>query len=484
VGFVIEGTVLTASHGLWGASRLVANLGQDGNVELRVIGADLGADVAILQGTLPPALTGGAMAKKIPKLGEQVVAVRRREDGTLERSPGIVLSVSSHPTMGLQISTDCLAAPGYSGAPLVALDGSVVGVITNLAILKRGTVAEAAAPSVIDGIARYSEPVSVAAWNERVGLSRFSEVRDQFFGARTAALAGNLKESASLLHDVVSKCPQFWPAWYSLAVIGTQLQDGPLLESVLQEWKEVPVREDLRFLTEGWYWLMKEQPERARQALDRSLAVRRSVAALTYAGTAAHLVGKTQEGDALWAEATQIDPGNGELWQTRYSLAMREHRATDAIEAAHKWEEAVWSDEPVVALAKALAESHDIDGAVRTLEEHLHTFPQSAHIRAVEGWFVAQQGDAERAIQLLEEAHRLEGSNAGFAITLASLYARAGKYRLALDLLEPLGPTAEARAGALKTMISCYRALGDTERMDRALEQLKKVDPFEYNRLR
>jgi S1-C subfamily serine protease len=136
-----EKYVVTVAHGVEGDRAVVSADGND--LEARVVGRDDSTDVALLEVSegFPSARLddGGAL-----KVG-QVVLLLARPGETVRATSGIVSALGKKPwragrgggEIDRYLEADAPHQPGFSGGPLVALDGGVLGMTTTG--LVRGT---------------------------------------------------------------------------------------------------------------------------------------------------------------------------------------------------------------------------------------------------------------------------------------------------------------------------------------------------------
>jgi S1-C subfamily serine protease len=128
--------ILTADHVVERDEDLKVTL-VDGNVvTARLAGRDPGTDLAVLK--LDSASASSAEVTKTPaRVGQIVLSLGRPSSNGIEASLGTVSAVSGPVRTGRggmlekYIRTDTISFPGFSGGPLVAADGSVLGINTS-----------------------------------------------------------------------------------------------------------------------------------------------------------------------------------------------------------------------------------------------------------------------------------------------------------------------------------------------------------------
>jgi S1-C subfamily serine protease len=131
-----EGVVVTAEHTLRGRQEFTVVLPGGGSTKGTVAGRDPGTDVAVLKlsGTGPAAAPRDAAELRV---GHLVLAVGRRESDGLNASYGVIGAVGGawRTWQGGRIDRylrlDLLPYPGFSGGPLVDVQGRVLGMNTS-----------------------------------------------------------------------------------------------------------------------------------------------------------------------------------------------------------------------------------------------------------------------------------------------------------------------------------------------------------------
>lgn len=139
-GFVIdgEGRVMTNSHVVAGASRVLVGFADGRQSAARVVGTDAATDIAVVQvaGQSAPAAPLGVSSAL--RIGQPVIAVGAPLGLSSSVTAGIVSALDRTARLGGQsgqtmVQTDASINPGNSGGPLANLQGQVVGVNTALA---------------------------------------------------------------------------------------------------------------------------------------------------------------------------------------------------------------------------------------------------------------------------------------------------------------------------------------------------------------
>jgi S1-C subfamily serine protease len=128
--------ILTADHVVEREEGIKVILSDGGEVTARVAGRDAGSDLAVLK--LDRSVATVAEATKSPaRLGQIALALGRPSLDGIEASLGTVSAVGGPIRTGRggmlerYLRTDSISYPGFSGGPLVAADGTVLGLNTS-----------------------------------------------------------------------------------------------------------------------------------------------------------------------------------------------------------------------------------------------------------------------------------------------------------------------------------------------------------------
>jgi serine protease DegQ len=128
--------ILTADHVIEREEDIKVTLDDGTEVSARVAGRDAGSDLAVLK--LERAAATVAEATKSPaRLGQIALALARPSADGIEASLGTVSALGGPVRterggmLERYIRTDSISYPGFSGGPLVAADGSVLGLNTS-----------------------------------------------------------------------------------------------------------------------------------------------------------------------------------------------------------------------------------------------------------------------------------------------------------------------------------------------------------------
>ena len=128
--------VLTAEHVVEKDEDISVVLADGTEISAKVAGRDAGSDLAVLK--LERAAGAVAEVTKIPaRLGQLVLALARPTRDGVEASLGTVSAIGGPVRTGRGgmlerfIRTDSISYPGFSGGPLVAADGTILGLNTS-----------------------------------------------------------------------------------------------------------------------------------------------------------------------------------------------------------------------------------------------------------------------------------------------------------------------------------------------------------------
>ena len=125
-----DGVIVTTSHGVERDEELVVESGEGKRYAAELVGRDADTDLAVLRvknGALTP-------VQRAPhedvKIGQIVLALGRPGDSGLQATIGIIGARMESQTSGQPgyiLNTDAVLYPGFSGGPLVDVNGHVVG---------------------------------------------------------------------------------------------------------------------------------------------------------------------------------------------------------------------------------------------------------------------------------------------------------------------------------------------------------------------
>ena len=168
--------ILTADHVVEREEGIKVILADGAEISARVAGRDAGSDLAVLK--LERAAGAVAEATKSPaRLGQIALALGRPSPDGIEASLGTVSAMGGPIRTGRggmlerYLRTDSISYPGFSGGPLVAADGTVLGLNTS-------GLANGAAVTV---------PADIA-WRIADTLVRHGRIKRGYLGIRSQAV--------------------------------------------------------------------------------------------------------------------------------------------------------------------------------------------------------------------------------------------------------------------------------------------------------
>ena len=165
--------ILTADHVVEREEGIEVILPNGEKVKARIAGRDAGSDLAVLR--LENAVATPAEVTKSPaRLGQMVLALGRPSPDGIEASLGTVSAIGGPIRTGRggmlerYIRTDSISYPGFSGGPLVAADGTVLGLNT----------------SGLGNGAAVTVPADIA-WRVAEALVRHGRIKRGYLGIRS-----------------------------------------------------------------------------------------------------------------------------------------------------------------------------------------------------------------------------------------------------------------------------------------------------------
>lgn len=130
--------ILTADHVVEREDEIKVFLADGAEASARVAGRDVGSDLAVLKLERPVGADAVAEATKSPaRLGQIALALGRPSPEGIEASLGTVSAIGGPIRTGRggmlerYLRPDSISYPGFSGGPLVAADGTVLGLNTS-----------------------------------------------------------------------------------------------------------------------------------------------------------------------------------------------------------------------------------------------------------------------------------------------------------------------------------------------------------------
>jgi S1-C subfamily serine protease len=168
--------VLTAEHVIEKNEDITVVLGDGTDVSAKVAGRDAGTDLAVLK--LGRSVETMAEVTKSPaRLGQIALALARPSRDGIEASLGTVSAIGGPIQTGRggmlerYYRTDSISYPGFSGGPLVAADGTILGLNT----------------SGLSNGAAITIPADLA-WSTAEILARHGQIKRGYLGIRSQAV--------------------------------------------------------------------------------------------------------------------------------------------------------------------------------------------------------------------------------------------------------------------------------------------------------
>jgi S1-C subfamily serine protease len=165
--------VLTAEHVIEKDEDITVVIADGTEVPAKVAGRDAGSDLAVLK-LERAAGTVAEVTKSPARLGQIALALARPSREGIEASLGTVSAIGGPVQTGRggmlerYYRTDSISYPGFSGGPLVAADGTILGLNTS-------GLSNGAAITIPAGI----------AWNTAEILARHGQIKRGYLGIRS-----------------------------------------------------------------------------------------------------------------------------------------------------------------------------------------------------------------------------------------------------------------------------------------------------------
>ena len=181
--------ILTADHIVEQEKDITVILADGTETSAQVVGRDAGSDLAVLK-LERAAGTVAEVTKSPARLGQIALTVGRPSRDGIEASLGTVSAIGGPIRTGhggmleRYIRTDSISYPGFSGGPLVAADGTVLGL--NTSGLARG--------------AAITIPADIA-WKVAEALARHGHIKRGYLGIRSQTVEISNASQKTLKRD-------------------------------------------------------------------------------------------------------------------------------------------------------------------------------------------------------------------------------------------------------------------------------------------
>jgi S1-C subfamily serine protease len=181
--------ILTADHIVEREDDIKVMLADGTDVPAKVAGRDAGSDLAVLK-LERAAVTAAEVTQSPARLGQIALVLGRPSAEGIEASLGTVSAIGGPIRTGRggmldrYIRTDSISYPGFSGGPLVAADGTVLGV--NTSGLTNGTA--------------ITIPADIA-WNIADALLKYGRIKRGYLGIRSQTVEISSASRQALTRD-------------------------------------------------------------------------------------------------------------------------------------------------------------------------------------------------------------------------------------------------------------------------------------------
>jgi serine protease DegQ len=168
--------VITAEHVIEKTEDITVVAGDGADVPAKIAGRDAGTDLAVLRLERPVGVVA-EITKSPARLGQFALALARPSRDGIEASLGMVSAVGGPIQTGRgglleqYYRTDSISYPGFSGGPLVAADGTILGLNT----------------SGLSNRAAITIPADIA-WNTAEILARNGKIKRGYLGIRSQTI--------------------------------------------------------------------------------------------------------------------------------------------------------------------------------------------------------------------------------------------------------------------------------------------------------
>lgn len=513
--FVAEGRVVASRHLLQGA-RAARVMRADGSVHevLGVLGEDPGSDLVIaavdIADKTVPSLP---LAKSLPAQGERVAVLGGRLSVEREGLEGVVTAVREAPFVGTVFLVTCAAQKGASGAPVVGMDGEVLGVsvarpvdggllqyvvpASRIDLMKTDSflkVAERPMGEVDEDPARFLAGVRCLLAEDLEGaLAKFRAVADEdaadadAWKATADALTGlgRGKEAVEAARAAVNLDPEDPAAWESL---GAASIEAGLYTEAADACKQVTrfrAKDPKAWNRYGVACYDGGRYQEAAQALREAIRLRpddpRSHKNL---GVSLLALGRLEDAVDAFREAVRLRPDFERAWKdlglVQYRLGSLEKAVDANLEAIRIRPEYARAHNNLGVAYQALGRTEEAAGAYR---EALRLRPRFGQAWANLAYAYLKLGKVDDAQRAYEESVAREPGNAEARTSLAVLYRKSGKQEEARkELMEAV----RAEPGCARAHYHLGRLYLDQGNKGAALEEykvLKGIDEKRANQL-
>jgi Tfp pilus assembly protein PilF len=192
------------------------------------------------------------------------------------------------------------------------------------------------------------------------GLSpeKQKELADKYTQAMAAQKAGQHAEAETLLKDIVAVVPAFAPAHQALAAVYLARGDLSAAEASYRKVVELDAQSAVSFLALANFLATQNRYEEAFKVLQDAAPQFAQHGVLQFAlGAAAFNLGRTQEAQAAFTRAVELDPANAEPHFYLGSLAVSASDVPKAVAHFEKYVALAPATAPNLAAAKSLLDT-------------------------------------------------------------------------------------------------------------------------------
>ena len=473
--FVAEGRVVTSRHLLSGAhAARVMLVGGAVHEVLGVLGEDPQSDLAVLAVDIPDGLAKPlAPAKSLPAQGERVAILGGRLSAEREGLEGIVTLVREVPFLGTVFLVTCPAVTGASGAPVIGMDGEVLGVA--LARPVDGGVLQCVVPASRIDAAATTGFVKVADRPR----AEVDEDPARFLSGVRCLLAEDLEGALACFRRVADADPRDAAAWKACADALTGLGQGKEAVEAARAAVSIDPEDPGHWESLGAACIEAGLYPEAADACRQVTRFRpKDPKAWNRYGVACYDAGRLEEAVAGCREAIRLKPEDARQHKNLGVSLLAHGRVNEAVDA---FREAVrlqpefdraWKD-----LGLCYFRLGALEKAVEANLEAIRILPEFS--RAHNNLGVAYQalGRTEEAVHCYKEALRLRPRFGQAWANLAYAYLRLGRPEEAVKAYQEAVARNPGDAEARTSLAAVLRKMGKTEEARRELLEAIRAEP-------
>ncbi len=180
------------------------------------------------------------------------------------------------------------------------------------------------------------------------------------------------------------------------------------------------------------------------------------------------------QAEAEYRRALQLNPNDASAHAGLASWLLCQGRMEEALSSALRARELDRSGFSTYTVAWILFHARRYDDEIRELRSAMAVYPHDRQLLWDLGFALMMKGEPEQAIPALEQAALLANRSSGTLDLLTAAYARAGRRRDALRILEELKVRQKTRYVPAGSFVIAYLGLGDNEQAFTWLEEAYK----------